>query len=248
MPYKHKNIEYGLPHEEYPRERIIECVNTLKETIGLSREPVGITFLFTKEDYDKYPVEEIRAATAYCVMVKDVAAKGSGIKCRLEHHRCDGATTAFALEESTERIESGQEYFSYKLYSSLAVARRMRAAIKSLHREPVSTYGIAIVPLTECVQTPDVIIMMTNALQSMRLVQGYEYHTGRKPAVDMGAMQGMCSELTVSPYLTGEMNVSVLCPSTRMLCKWDENDMAVGIPFELFETVTEGVAATKPSY
>ena len=69
MPYKHKNIEYGLPHEEYPRERIIECVNTLKETIGLSREPVGITFLFTKEDYDKYPVEEIRAATAYCVMV-----------------------------------------------------------------------------------------------------------------------------------------------------------------------------------
>ena len=33
-----------------------------------------------------------------------------------------------------------------------------------------------------------------------------------------------------------------------MLCKWDENDMAVGIPFELFETVTEGVAATKPSY
>ena len=60
MPYKHKNIEYGLPHEEYPRERIIECVNTLKETIELSREPVGITFLFTKEDYDKYPVEEIK--------------------------------------------------------------------------------------------------------------------------------------------------------------------------------------------
>ncbi|MCI8783951.1 MAG: DUF169 domain-containing protein, partial [Dorea sp.] len=154
----------------------------------------------------------------------------------------------FALEESTERIESGQEYFSYKLYSSVAVARRMRSAIKSLHREPVSTYGIAVVPLKACVQTPDVIIVMTNALQSMRLVQGYEYRTGKKPAVDMGAMQGMCSELTVSPYLTGEMNVSVLCPSTRMLCKWDENDMAVGIPFELFEMVTEGTVATKPNY
>ncbi len=104
------------------------------------------------------------------------------------------------------------------------------------------------VPLKACVQTPDVIIVMTNALQSMRLVQGYEYRTGKKPAVDMGAMQGMCSELTVSPYLTGEMNVSVLCPSTRMLCKWDENDMAVGIPFELFEMVTEGTVATKPNY
>ncbi len=244
MPYKHKNIEYGLPHEEYPEERIKKCVETLKETIDLTREPVGITFLFTKEEYESYPVDEIRSATAYCVMVKDAAVRGRGVKCRLEHHRCDGATTAFALE----KIESGQEYFSYKLYSSVAVARRMRAAIKSLHKEPVSTYGIAIVPIKDCVQTPDVIIIMTNALQSMRLVQGYEYRTGRKPKIDMGAMQGMCSELTVSPYLTGEMNVSVLCPSTRMLCKWDENDMAVAVPFELFETITDGVVATKPNY
>ena len=97
-------------------------------------------------------------------------------------------------------------------------------------------------------QTPDVVIVMTNAYQSMRMVQGYEYGTGKKPAIDMGAMQGMCSELTISPYLTGEMNVSVLCPSTRMLCKWSENDMAVGIPYELFEQIVEGVEATQPNY
>lgn len=248
MPYKHKNIEYGLPHEEYPKNSILDCIDVLKETIGLEREPVGITFLFTKEDYDNYPVEETSHATAYCVMVKNAVLNNKAIKCRLEHHKCDGATTAFALEDSTERIESGQEYFSYNLYSSVAVARRMRSSIKSLHRMPVHTYGIAIVPLRECERTPDVIIAVTNALQSMRFVQGYEYHTGKKPAIDMGAMQGMCSELTVSPYLTGEMNVSVLCPSTRMLCKWSENDMAVGIPFELFQTITDGVVATKPNY
>lgn len=248
MPFKHKNIQYGLPHEEYPKERINECVKSLKNTIGLTREPVGITFLFTEEEYKDYPVEETKAATAYCVMVKQAAVGGKAIKCRLEHHRCDGATTAFALEPSTERIESGQEYFSYKLYASLSIARRMRASIKSLHRMPVTTYGLAIVPLCQCERTPDIVIFMTNALQSMRMVQGYEYFTGKKPVVDMGAMQGMCSELTVSPYLTGEMNVSVLCPSTRMLCKWNENDMAVGLPFELLEQITEGVEATQPAY
>ena len=82
----------------------------------------------------------------------------------------------------------------------------------------------------------------------MRIVQGYEYNTGKKPAIDMGAMRGMCSELTVSPYLTGELNVSVLCPRTRMLCKWSEHDMGVGIPFELFEQITDGVVATQPNY
>lgn len=248
MPFKHSRIQYGLPHEEYPKERIDQCIETLKDMIGLNREPVAITLLFTKEDYENYPVEEITHGAAYCVMVKGAAVHQKAVKCRLEHHKCDGATTAFALEPSTERIESGQEYFSYNLYSSVAVARRMREAIRSLHRMPVSTYGLAIVPLSECTRTPDVIICMTNTWQSMRLIQGYEYFTGKKPAVDMGAMQGMCSELTVSPYLTGEMNVSVLCPSTRMLCKWTENDMGVGIPYELFEMITEGVVSTKPNY
>lgn len=248
MPYKHKNIEFGLPHDRYDKESVAACIDILKEEIGLEREPVAITLLFTEEDYADYPVEETKNSMPYCVMVKQAAVRGIGIKSRLEHHKCDGGTTALALEPSTERIESGREYFSYKLYASNAVARRMRGTIKSLHSEPVRTYGVAIVPLSQCVRTPDVIIMMTNALQSMRLVQGYEYHTGKKPAIDMGAMQGMCSELTASPYMTGEMNVSVLCPSTRMLCKWSENDMAVGVPYELFELVAEGVRETRPVY
>lgn len=248
MPFKHKNIEYGLPHEEYPKENVDQYMEELKKVIGLEKEPVAITFLFTKEDYDEYPIEEIKAAMPYCVMVKQAALLGKGIKSRLEHHKCDGATTALALEPSTEKIESGQEYFSYKLYSSVATARRLRSSIKSLHRMPVHNYGVAVVPLSQCVQTPDVIISICNAYQAMRYVQGYEYNTGKKPAIDMGAMQGMCSEVTVSPYLTGELNVSVLCPSTRMLCKWSENDMAVGIPFELFEPVTKGIIATQPNY
>lgn len=248
MPYKHKNISYGLPHEAYPREDVLSDIETLKEVLHLETEPVGITLLFTEEDFQRYPGEAAKAALPYCMMVKQAATKGMSFKTTLKNHKCDGATTALALEPSTEKIESGQEYFSYQLYASTAIARRMRESIRSLHRMPVSTYGVAVVPLRDCVQTPDVVIVMTNAWQSMRLVQGYEYHTGKKPQIDMGAMQGMCSELTVSPYLSGELNISVLCPSTRMLCKWDENDMAAGIPFELLSLITSGVYATQPNY
>lgn len=244
MPYKHKNITYGMPHENYPGESILGCLDILREVLALSTEPVAITLLFTQEDYENYPVDEIKAAMPYCVMIKQ-AAGGQGTKSRLCHHKCDGATTALALEASTERIESGQEYFSYNLYASVAAARRMRSGIQSLHRMPVSTYGVAVMPLRECTLTPDIVIILTNPWQSMRIVQGCEYRTGKKPLIDMGAMQGFCSELTVSPYLTGELNISVLCPSTRMLCKWSENDMAAGIPFELFEEIAEGVEATQ---
>lgn len=80
MPYKHKNIEYGLPHEQYPKERIKESIEQLKEVIGLGVEPVGITLLFTKEDYDAYPVEETKTAMPYCVMVKQAALRSVGSK------------------------------------------------------------------------------------------------------------------------------------------------------------------------
>ena len=31
MPFKHKNIEYGLPHEQYPQEEINRCIDIWKE-------------------------------------------------------------------------------------------------------------------------------------------------------------------------------------------------------------------------
>ena len=248
MPFKSEKVKYGLAHMEYPKKNVDAALKSLSSTIHLDKEPVAITLLFTKEEYDAYPAEQIKAKTPYCVMVKSAAVSGKCIKSVLENHECDGATTAFALEPSTDEIESGRTYFSYNLYSSVATARRHRSRIKSLHREGVPTYGIAIVPLSKCEKTPDIIICMCNAYQAMRLVQGYEYYTGVKPEIDLGAMQAMCSELTVSPYMTGEMNVSVLCPSTRMLCKWEETDMGVGIPYELFEMIVSGVESTVMEY
>ena len=31
MPFKHKNIEYGLPHEEYPKENVDQYMEELKK-------------------------------------------------------------------------------------------------------------------------------------------------------------------------------------------------------------------------
>lgn len=72
MPFKHKNIEYGLPHEEYPKENVDQYMEELKKVIGLEKNRLQ-SLLFKKEDYDEYPIEEIKAAMPYCVMVKQAA-------------------------------------------------------------------------------------------------------------------------------------------------------------------------------
>jgi len=83
-----------------------------------------------------------------------------------------------------------------------------------------------------------------NPYQAMRLQQGYVYHTGERINSTLAAMQGICSEVTVEPYIEGRMNISTLCPSTRFLAKWKSEEMAIGLPFERFTSTVEGVLAT----
>ena len=69
MPFKHKNIEYGLPHEEYPKENVDQYMEELKKVIGLEKEPVAITFLFKKEDF--LP-EILSSASLFCRFFKNI--------------------------------------------------------------------------------------------------------------------------------------------------------------------------------
>ena len=243
MPYKHPNISYGLPTDSFPKELVGEYVEDLTMALGLTREPVGVKFFFSEEEYNAYDAPEVRGKIPYCCMVER-ATRGRHIKSKLEHHNCDGATTALALEDSTERIESGTEYFSYNLYSTPATARRMREQIVSLHRTGVRTYGVLLAPLAEMEIIPDVILLVVNPYQVMRLVQGYVYQYGGKPTLNYGAMQAVCSEATVVPYVTGEINISCLCPSTRLLARWRDEEMIVGLPYEHLQHTVEGVIAT----
>jgi uncharacterized protein (DUF169 family) len=243
MPFKSDKISYGLPRDPYDPERAAALVADLTTAIGLRRQPVGVRLLFTAKEYDDAAGTEPKVALSYCAMVEQ-ASRGKTVKSRLRHHRCDGGTTALGLEPSTERIESGQEYFSYDLFSSPAAARRLRSGIRSLHREGAATYGIVLAPLAEMKLQPDVVLLIADAYQTMRLTQGWVYANGSKPAIDYGAMQALCSEVTVVPYLTGEMNISALCPSTRILARWKDDEMAVGVPFERFALTVEGVIAT----
>ncbi|HBB27854.1 MAG TPA: hypothetical protein DC000_01135 [Clostridiales bacterium] len=243
MPFKSSKITYGIPSDGFNRELINEYIEDVKKELNLKREIVGIKLFFSKEEYDKCKIEPIKGKTAYCVMVER-ATRGHSCKSVLENHNCDGGTTALGLERSTERIESGEEYFSYNLYATNAVARRMRQNVMSLHREEASTYGVLIQPLKDFEVIPDVIILIGTPYHSMSILQGYVYNNGLKPTLNCKAMQALCSECTTVPYMTGEMNISTLCPSTRMLAKWKEEELAIGIPYERFEETIRGIMAT----
>lgn len=244
MPYIYKKKKIDSPGAPYDYDLIKSYSEIAKAVLELNREIIGVKIVYDKEIYDKWDFPELEKKNSYCQMIRD-ASKGETRKSRLKHHMCDGATTAFALENSTPHIENGSEYFSYDLYSTAASAKRLRRNIKSLHNDMGTTYGLITGPIEEFKDTPpDIIMIIDLPYVVMRLTQGYIYHNGIKPEIDYGAMQAICSELTVVPYLTGSMNISTLCPSTRMLASWKEEEMGVSIPYESYIDTIDGVIAT----
>ncbi len=225
-------------------EKLKKYSSYLYSELELERKPVGVKILYSKEEYDENDFKESEYRMSYCVYLEK-ATRGLALKHKLANHYCDGATTAFNLEYPGDEIESGEVYYSYGLYKTRAIAKRVRDGVKGLYRQNIKVYGLATGPLESFNDDPDVVVVICKPNQAMRIEQGYIYQTGDRLNYSSAAMQGVCSASTVEPYLRGKINISSLCPSTRFLAKWKDYELSVGIPYEQLSLVIEGIKDIK---
>lgn len=212
----------------------------LEALLNLSRKPVGIKFLLTKQEYESFPADELGSRMSYCTVVR----RASGGKCQkfhLGHMACVGGSTALGLEKPTEIMLSGERRFSQGAYKDLCVCRKVSKKMTCCRH---SAYGVAVLPLERFEQDPDVVILVCNPFSAMRIVQGYAYKHGQAENICLSGMQAICQECTSFPYENDQFNLSMLCSGTRMLASWSKDEMAIGMPYHLFEQIVEGVKAT----
>jgi uncharacterized protein (DUF169 family) len=105
-------------------------------------------------------------------------------------------------------------------------------------------YGIAVQPLEEYDAEPDVVLMVTNPYNAMRIMQAYTYAFGYNTSLKMAGNQAICSECTAFPFERNDINVSLLCSGTRFKAKWKDEELALGMPLNRFPSVVEGLYAT----
>jgi len=78
----------------------------------------------------------------------------------------------------------------------------------------------------------------------MRIIQGYSHIYGYNTSYKMVGNQAICSEATAYPLESNNINVSLLCSGTRFMGGWGDDEMVVGIPFNRYLSVIDGVYAT----
>ena len=222
--------------EKFLRRLIIKMNCALE----LERKIAAVKFLFSKEEYEAADAKQIKNKLTYCVMVK-LAMSGKALKATGDDLACIAGARAIGLAEIDDYHVSGQNGKKLGLYHDMATSKKVRDNMSYCDHQ---AYGIMVKPLNEFAQEPDVVIIVTNPYNVMRIVQAYSYYYGMQANFKMTGNQAICSESTAYPYLNNDINVSMLCTATRHRAGWKDDELAVAFPFNRFDKIAAGIMET----
>ncbi len=226
-----------------------DLVQQLNNALILERRIVGVKFLYSKKKFDAADAKQLAHFLPYCVMVKS-AASGASLKASKENFGCpDGAISLGIYDPIKDGFEdkepgffiSGKRYSEPGVYKDLATSKKTMRNIVILKKR---AYGIMLKPLEEFAENPDVVIIISNPFNMMRLVQGYSYEYGTFSKYRLAGNQAICSESTAYPLINNDINVSLLCSGTRQNSKWQDSEMSMGMPYGKFAPIVNGLYQT----
>lgn len=210
--------------------------------IDTDRKLVGVKLVTTQEEYNSYDIKPLTKPLSYCVAVKS-ASLGHRIKFNAETSGCGGSSRALGLVKPNSTYYDGTDSFKLGLYKDKELAKQCANQITIVDEE---VYGVIVQPIEYFSKAypPDLVIVICNSRECMRIMQGYSFHFGITKNICMSGNQGICSEITSYPLVNNTINISLLCSGTRYLANWDENEVGAGIPFSIFSKVVDGIYKT----
>lgn len=133
-------------------------------------------------------------------------------------------------------------------YQSVETAERAIAEMMAI--QPAVMKGVFLYALDfdEIEIVPDVVVCSVRPVELTRLIQAYQYLTGRRVNASIGALRVVNSDLIVRPYLTQEINVSTYCLGARLIAQYEADRLGIGMPFHIFEMMVHGMEASQTGY
>lgn len=220
-----------------------ELANRLECAIDWPRQAVGVRFLFSEDEFNNAKGIKLEKPISYCRMVK-AATAGHAVKGDASTQGCIGGARLLGIEPPNEMHHNGRRALATQLYHDQPTAKFSRDRQTICNHK---AYGVLVKALSEYNETeepPHVVLIVTNPYYAMRIIQGYTYYYGIYNQFKMSGLGAVCGESTAYPYTSNAINLSMFCGGTRQVCKWDDNELLVSIPYSKFPLTVEGLLRT----
>lgn len=196
----------------------------LKEKLGLSKSPVAIKLVLRKEDIPE-GIEELKDNIKHCEMVQK-ASQGGVFYATDEDQMCKGGAAAIGLSEAPEKLKTGEFYYELGRFSSLGSAKRTIDEIPKI--EPMM-YAAVYAPLEKANFHPDVIVVICNPAQALKLAQAMVYTLGGRVEADFSGIQSICADAVAGPYTRKTANFTLGCSGSRQYADIKEDEVILGM-------------------
>jgi uncharacterized protein (DUF169 family) len=207
-----------------------EAAETLKKVLGLKGSPVAIKFATSKEEIPA-GIEELDKTIRHCSMVNLARNEGKIFYATAGKHECNGGAWSLGLREITPTLKNGEFYFKLGKFDSAAACKR--TIDKVSHLNPGDTYATVYAPLEKTMFTPQVVLIVTNPRNMLKLAQSTLFRLGGRIYAEFSGIQSVCSDATAQTYLTGRPNFSLGCDGSRRFSGIADDEMVMGIPAEM---------------
>jgi uncharacterized protein (DUF169 family) len=95
---------------------------------------------------------------------------------------------------------------------------------------------------------PDVVVLAVRPVELTRIIQAYQFQTGKRVTASMGGLRVVNSDLMVRPYLTQEMNISTYCLGARLIGQFEADRLGIGMPFGQFQEMIKGMKLSQGGF
>jgi len=200
----------------------------IEQILGLDSPPLAIKIVKIEE-----PLPNIRSSpqrSRYCQLLM-LARKGQILMLTAEDLACPAAKAALGFAPMPEKIASGEMLCSLGLFMSKEAAAKTMNMIPRIKLG--STKAVIAGPLRDFPVAQDVVVVEGLPEQVMWLCLARNFKEGGRLNFNSSIFQCCCVDVTVVPYLTGEVNISPGCYGCREATDTPPEHMFMGIPFRL---------------
>jgi uncharacterized protein (DUF169 family) len=133
------------------------------------------------------------------------------------------------------------------MLKTLGLFESMEAAAKTTEQMPRLEQGkiraVAAAPLEDAKLKPDVVIIEDKPEKIMWISIASIYKTGGRLSFNSAVFQACCVDVTVIPYVTKNINVSLGCYGCRGSTDITDDECLAGIPIEKLEEILTSLKA-----
>jgi uncharacterized protein (DUF169 family) len=206
-----------------------ELSDKMKKNLGLDSSPVAVSFTTKAPE----GTEQMKGSLRLCQMLDKVRLEGESFYTVSKCHKCSGGANSCGLRKMSESRKTGQFLVDLGLFGSARAARRFIASNPRIEYGTVKAVSFA--PLDSAKFEPDVVVLVCDARQGMKIAEAYAYESGKKITGLTGPP--ICSSVVAAPFMTGEVIYSLGDAGARKYMEIGDGYIFVGIPAELLPEI-----------